>query len=93
MMTPQQAVRSFIELIHLNRALRARIESIPRDEQAMERVVRLAGRYGYRFDAAQLEAVLRSPSELTEAELEAAAGGSSGCAGPVGSLLRSLSEG
>jgi hypothetical protein len=72
-----QAVRSFIELIHLNRALHARIESIPRDERAVERVIALA------------ERALSAPRELSDAELGTAAGGAWG-GGSIELLLCSL---
>jgi predicted ribosomally synthesized peptide with nif11-like leader len=84
-----QAVRSFIELIHLNRALHARIESIPRDERAVERVIALAERYGYRFTAADLQRALSAPRELSDAELGTAAGGAWG-GGSIELLLCSL---
>lgn len=69
------AVHSFIELVHMNRALRARIEKIPHDRLAIDRVLALAERYGYRFDAGELSRYLDEPRELTEQELAGAAGG------------------
>jgi predicted ribosomally synthesized peptide with nif11-like leader len=69
------AVKSFLELIHMNRVLRTRIEQIPPDRLAIERVLALAERYGYRFDAGDLARFLDEPRELTHAELEGAAGG------------------
>ncbi|HVS15713.1 MAG TPA: Nif11-like leader peptide family RiPP precursor [Thermoanaerobaculia bacterium] len=86
-----RAVRSFIELINLNRALHARIQSIPRDERALDRVIALGERYGYRFTAADLQEVLYAPRELSDRELESAAGGAGGGA-PMDLLLRTLSE-
>lgn len=72
------AVHSFIELVHMNRALRARIEQIPHDRLAIDRVLALAERYGYRFDAGELSRYLDEPRELAEQELAGAAGGAGG---------------
>jgi predicted ribosomally synthesized peptide with nif11-like leader len=85
----ETAVRSFIELLGMNRALRARVEAIPRDEHALEQVTAIAERYGYRFAPEELYAVLREPRELGDEELDTAAGGASGAAsaGPVDRLL------
>lgn len=83
------AVQSFVELIHMNRALRTRIEKIPPDRLAIERVLALAERYGYRFDAGELARFLDEPRELTDQELEGAAGGTQG-AGPASQFDRFL---
>lgn len=70
-----QNVQRFVERARQDTALRTRLEAL-RSQGSLEAIVALAAESGQRFSAADLEAECRRRAdELTDAQLEAVAGG------------------